>query len=103
MSHTVTVKLDTLLASLIGEGRIAVNSIHHQGVWEIAPGFIESAVAPDGVNEGMESKTASIFSVQWPPEGLVCAVNKEMLTWFVHLVKEEEIYARAKNFQLRHV
>ena len=69
VSHTVTVKPNTLLASLIGEGRIAVNSIHHQGVWEVAPGFIESAVAPDGVNEGMESKTASIFSVQWHPEG----------------------------------
>ena len=103
VSHTVTVKSDTLLASLIGEGRIAVNSIHHQGVWEVAPGFIESAVAPDGVNEGMESKTTSIFSVQWHPEGLVCAGNKKMLNLFVHLVKEAEIYARAKNFHLRHV
>lgn len=103
VSHTVMVKPDTLLASLIGDGRVAVNSIHHQGVREVAPGFIESAVAPDGVNEGMESQIASIFSVQWHPEGLACVGNKKMLGLFCHLVKEAEIYARAKGFHFRHV
>lgn len=103
VSHTVMVKPDTLLASLIGEGRIAVNSIHHQGVRDVAPGFIESAVAPDGVNEGMESETGSIFSVQWHPEGLTCAGNKKMSNLFRHLVKEAEIYFRAREFHLRHI
>lgn len=103
VSHTVMVKSGTLLASLIGEGRVAVNSIHHQGVEKVAPGFIESAVAPDGVNEGIESETASIFSVQWHPEGLVGGGNEKMLSLFRHLVEEAEIYARAKDFHFRHV
>ncbi len=103
VSHTVMVKPGTLLASLVGDGRIAVNSIHHQGVCEVAPGFEESAVAPDGINEGLESKTSSIYSVQWHPEGLVGAGNKKMLNLFRHLVEEAELYARAKDFHSSHI
>jgi putative glutamine amidotransferase len=70
--HTVRVQSGSALASLLGTraaGDIAVNSRHHQSVDRVAPGFLVSAVAPDGIVEGIE-RTGARFcvGVQWHPE-----------------------------------
>lgn len=50
---------------------IRVNSFHHQAIKEVAPGFIVSAWAPDGVIEAIESiKKSLVLGVQWHPEYL---------------------------------
>ena len=70
-SHTVRILPVTRLASLLGEGVMAVNSFHHQAVAGLGAGLRESALAPDGVIEALESVNHRfIVAVQWHPESL---------------------------------
>ena len=72
VSHTVSiVDRQSVLGSLYpGEEQLWVNSFHHQSVVTPAPEFIETALAPDGINEGTEHPEKQIFSIQWHPEAL---------------------------------
>lgn len=48
---------------------IRVNSYHHQGVKELAPGLVATAHADDGLVEGVESADHEwVVGVQWHPE-----------------------------------
>jgi putative glutamine amidotransferase len=68
-SHSVRVLPETTLFGIIREERIRVNSYHHQCVKDVARGFRVSALAPDGVIEGIESeKHFFVVGVQWHPE-----------------------------------
>jgi putative glutamine amidotransferase len=69
--HDVRVKPATLLARVTGGGTMSVNSRHHQAVTaeRLAPGFVASAVAPDGVVEAFEDPAYPwMLGVQWHPE-----------------------------------
>ena len=91
-SHSVTLE----------DGRkIGVNSIHHQSVAKLAPEFVETAVAPDGINEGMRHQEKYIFSVQWHPEHLTDNTEPYSLQLFQKLVKYAELYSRAKDLHSR--
>ena len=68
--HHVEIAEGTLLAEIMGAGKLAVNSHHHQAVRDVAPGFTVSAVAPDGVIEGIENVELGMYAVQWHPEEL---------------------------------
>jgi putative glutamine amidotransferase len=74
LAHDVTVSrgtcLWTLLAPQLGGGdAVAVNSRHHQSVKTAAPGFVVSAVSPDGIVEAIEKPAARFcVGVQWHPE-----------------------------------
>lgn len=68
-AHRVEVHDGTRLADIIGHGTHAVNSYHHQGVKDVAPGFRVSATAEDGLVEGIEADgDAFMVGVQWHPE-----------------------------------
>lgn len=73
-AHDVTVSpgtcLWTLMAPQLDQTRsLAVNSRHHQSVASPAPGFIVSAVSPDGIVEAIEKPDARFcVGVQWHPE-----------------------------------
>lgn len=73
-AHDVAVRPGTRLAGLLQQvatpdGRVAVNSRHHQSVKDVAPGFIISASAPDGIIEAIEKPAATFcVGVQWHPE-----------------------------------
>ncbi len=70
-AHTVELVPDSRLASLLGTQTVRVNSLHHQAVKDVAPGFRVSAVAPDGVIEGIEQVNGCFaLAVQWHPEVL---------------------------------
>ena len=72
LGHDVTVQSGTLLSSIVGPGRLPVNSFHHQAVADVAPGLIAAAVAPDGVIEGLEApEKRFVLAVQWHPEHLM--------------------------------
>ncbi|MDR1514137.1 MAG: gamma-glutamyl-gamma-aminobutyrate hydrolase family protein [Synergistaceae bacterium] len=53
-------------------GKILVNSFHHQAVKDVAPGFIASAAASDGIIEAIEKEGGGsrgfAIGVQWHPE-----------------------------------
>ncbi|WP_018130941.1 gamma-glutamyl-gamma-aminobutyrate hydrolase family protein [Effusibacillus pohliae] len=70
-SHEVTVVPGTKLAEILGAGTIRVNSFHHQAVRRVAPGFVVSATALDGVIEAFESTGHRyVVGVQWHPENM---------------------------------
>jgi putative glutamine amidotransferase len=74
VAHEVWVNRGSLLWTLMEErlengDTLAVNSRHHQAVRDVAPGFVVSATAPDGVVEAIE-RPDGVFclGVQWHPE-----------------------------------
>ena len=76
IAHDVSIAAGSQLAMLVGgavvEGRLLVNSRHHQAVERIAAGFVVTSEAPDGVIEAMELPAARFcVGVQWHPENFV--------------------------------
>ena len=72
-AHDIDVVPRTRLAGLLkrksGNDAVAVNSRHHQSVKTVAPGFVVSATAPDGIIEAIEKPTGAFcLGVQWHPE-----------------------------------
>lgn len=67
--HQVALLPGTMLQKIIGHEHISVNSMHHQAVWDVAPGFAVSARAEDGIVEAIEHPEKKFFlGVQWHPE-----------------------------------
>jgi putative glutamine amidotransferase len=69
--HNVDVRPASQLRGILGAEEIAVNSFHHQAIKDLAESLAASAVAPDGVIEGIESKESKshfLVGVQWHPE-----------------------------------
>lgn len=61
--------LATLLADRLDGDSLLVNSRHHQAVKQLAPGFVATATAPDGVIEAIERPDLPFcVGVQWHPE-----------------------------------
>ena len=91
--HSVTIVGGTFLASLVGTGRVRVNSYHHQAIKDVAPGLTVSAYSPDGLVEAVEGgrivggEETFLVGVQWHPELLV-DVSPEALALFEWLVRE---------------
>jgi putative glutamine amidotransferase len=69
--HTVEFEPGTRLAQLFEGTRSAtVNSVHHQGIKDLAPGFVVEARCPaDGMIEAIRRPQGSyLAAVQWHPE-----------------------------------
>ncbi|MGQ0702307.1 MAG: gamma-glutamyl-gamma-aminobutyrate hydrolase family protein, partial [Gemmatimonadales bacterium] len=68
-AHEVSLQSGSRLADVFGEGAIQVNSMHHQGVKDLAPALVASAWSPDRLVEGFESGNQHyLVGVQWHPE-----------------------------------
>lgn len=79
-SHHVNVAKDSLLYRLTGEGKLLVNSRHHQAVRQIAPAFRVSALANDGIIEAIESREHPFaLGVQWHPENMAAVHDADSL------------------------
>lgn len=87
-THPVRITPETRLAGLLETVDLSVNSFHHQAVDRVGEGLVISAVAPDGVVEGIESADAHdwIVAVQWHPEELVHEPNAADLKLFAGFV-----------------
>jgi putative glutamine amidotransferase len=70
--HEVLVQPKSRLASLVGGGKLKVNSSHHQAVRNVAPRFhLVAHCIGDGVVEGIELDGGQfVLGVQWHPERL---------------------------------
>jgi len=69
--HEVKVEEGTRVAEILGEPIVKVNSLHHQGLKEIAPALRVSGHAPDGLVEAIELPDHPFgLAVQWHPEWL---------------------------------
>jgi putative glutamine amidotransferase len=72
LAHSVRMERGTRLHEIYDADEVQVNSMHHQGLKQIADGLVATCVAPDGLIEALET-TGSAFclGVQWHPEMLV--------------------------------
>lgn len=71
LAHDVQPTPDCRLAHLLGGDRLAVNSLHHQGVKALAADLTAAAYAPDGLVEAVEvAGHPFAIGVQWHPEAL---------------------------------
>lgn len=69
IAHEVALTPGSRLARIFGTEQLDVNSLHHQAVRRVAPGLRVTAVAPDGVIEGLEAADGrALLGVQWHPE-----------------------------------
>jgi len=70
-THDVILEKDSRLYAIMGRRRIRVNSTHHQAIKDVAPGFVVTGRARDGVIEAIEREGARFcIGVQWHPEEL---------------------------------
>jgi putative glutamine amidotransferase len=74
IAHEIRVTPSSALARALGPKlaaveTCAVNSRHHQAVRDVAPGFVVSATAPDGIVEAIERPGKRFcLGVEWHPE-----------------------------------
>ncbi len=69
LAHEVALHSGTRLFEAMGRDRIAVNSMHHQGIKDLSPTLVPAATAPDGLVEGVEGPGDQyLVGVQWHPE-----------------------------------
>jgi putative glutamine amidotransferase len=71
--HTIEIQPGSRLAALYpAAGRVTVNSIHHQAIKQLAPGFqVEALSNEDGMVEAIrrkDRKLSYLAAVQWHPE-----------------------------------
>lgn len=86
LAHTVSIQPGSLLARILGSTEAQVNSLHHQGLQQVAPGLRPIAWSPDGLVEAVEVPGHPFaLGVQWHPEWLV--QYPPMLALFKALVK----------------
>lgn len=104
-SHSIKIiEGNSRLRQLFGsDDTLLVNSFHHQAVKTLAPEFIETAKAPDGINEAMEHQEKEIFSVQWHPETMATNDDEQMLKLFKQEVEAARLFRRAKCIHHHHI
>jgi putative glutamine amidotransferase len=93
-SHDVKIDPTSLLASVVGPARLAVNSFHHQAIDRLGRGLRAVAWAADGTIEAIEAPSRPfLLGVQWHAETLVAQRRARHL--FKRLVLAADDYARA--------
>jgi putative glutamine amidotransferase len=85
-SHDAALTPGSILAKLAGSSVVQVNSSHHQSIESPGENLRVTALAPDGIIEGVEWTGDSnwVIGVQWHPERMANdAVSKRLFSDFV--------------------
>lgn len=93
-AHEVDVVAGSPLATLLGEGRIAVNSRHHQGIHRLATDVRPMAFATDGLVEAIwHPSMRFLWGVQWHPESMYLANPAQLRLFqaFVDACGDDEV------------
>lgn len=69
-AHKISISPGGLLERILGKRETMVNSIHRQGIRQLAAPLAIEAVAPDGIIEAVSVKASKSFAfgTQWHPE-----------------------------------
>ena len=71
LAHLVRIEEDSQIGKILAQPILHVNSLHHQGIKDVAPGLKAVAYAPDGLVEAVEMPEHPFgIAVQWHPEWL---------------------------------
>jgi putative glutamine amidotransferase len=80
LAHSIEIVPDSRLSQWLGQPTAQVNSLHHQGIKDLAPGLKASAYASDGLIEAFEIPDHRFsLAVQWHPEWLPKEANMDFL------------------------
>jgi len=83
--HSVRIKDNTKLHSIISTNDIMVNSAHHQAIKNPGNGLIVNALSEDGIIEGIEDPTKNFcIGVQWHPEFFIQGADIKLLKAFIN-------------------
>lgn len=94
-AHPVQIQPGTRLAEILQQDNLPVNSLHHQGIRELAPDLTPSAHAPDGLIEAFEIKAHPYaLAVQWHPEWMQNRLVMQAL--FASLTAAAAVYQQQK-------
>ncbi|MDX9782063.1 MAG: gamma-glutamyl-gamma-aminobutyrate hydrolase family protein, partial [Bacteroidales bacterium] len=97
-THSILIEKGSLLNKQIGLDSVAVNTFHHQGVKDVAPGFKVTALSKDGVIEAMEKVgSTKVYGVQFHPEVFTSNGYDTFIGIFRHLVNEASIYGASRK------
>lgn len=70
--HSISIKKNSKLFSILKREEIEVNSYHHQAVKKLGRELIVTAKSEEGIIEGVESESRGfVVGVQWHPEDLI--------------------------------
>ncbi|MBI1879552.1 MAG: gamma-glutamyl-gamma-aminobutyrate hydrolase family protein [Chloroflexi bacterium] len=75
-----------LVQILLQTDRLPVNSLHHQGIKQVAPPLMAAGYADDGLVEVLEARDHPFgLGVQWHPEDLIAEqdASRKMFAAFV--------------------
>lgn len=89
--HPIRIEPRSRLFAIVGRRDLTVNTTHHQAIKRLGRGLIVSAVADDGVIEGIESIAHRfVLGVQWHPEALAPRrqLQRRLFTAFVKICRE---------------
>jgi putative glutamine amidotransferase len=69
-SHAIRLAPGSLAAEVLGAESVRVNSFHHQGIRDLAPGLVATGWSEDGLIEAVEAAAGQpwLLAVQWHPE-----------------------------------
>lgn len=87
LRHSIAIASGSRLAKAYGgDTERVVNSIHHQGLDVVAPGFHAVAWASDGLIEAIEPDDPGqpVLAVQWHPEKITSEGDDDLFDHFVH-------------------
>lgn len=91
-SHIVRLTAGTKLSRIFSDaGGLQVNSLHHQSVQTLGAGLRISAIATDGIIEGLENDSEGgcwMVGVQWHPEVMVGSTGNPMLALFKEFIAQ---------------
>ena len=67
--HIIHLEPGSLIAAIMGQSDLTVNSFHHQALKRLGDGLVVTARAPDGIIEGVQLQDHPFcLGVQWHPE-----------------------------------
>ena len=91
-SHRVRLLPKSRAAQALGTNAVKVNSSHHQGIKQLAPGLVASGWTDDDLIEAVESyaETPWLLAVQWHPEEMHADVEAADHGLFAALMQEAE-------------
>ena len=95
-AHEVSLAAGSKLRATMQAERVLVNSLHHQSINKLGARLRATAVAPDGVVEGVEIEGDDSFAVgvQWHPEAFD-ATDRPASLLFQAFVEQAEQYRAA--------
>ncbi|MEO8404409.1 MAG: gamma-glutamyl-gamma-aminobutyrate hydrolase family protein [Chitinophagaceae bacterium] len=99
-SHTAIIEPGTILSDIVGEGegKVQINSAHHQSIDKLGDGLLINAISTDNIIEGIERKNKPdkpfLLAIQWHPERMFrfhlenSAASKAIRNRFIEEVKK---------------